>query len=473
MTKERHYYTMLAPLIFSALTAFQPDVTYFTVWMQGAKIGYSSYASESIQYQGKPAEKSTSKTELKVGLIGSPLEMTIDSETITVSGKPVQMHFVQSSGGRQQVMDAWFEPKAIRVEVDNNGAKTKETLQYPKDGTIVDDPVAEFALHPTAAGATKTFYILDPTTVSLVKNTAKLTGKEDITVNGRQISANAILIADPRMNTTVYTSGKGDIVKITTTIGMEMVPATKEEAMGKVSTNNQPDIADLTSVKPSVPIENPLATKNLRIRLSADNLPQIPNDPQQRSRPDGKAWIINVRPTQLKDSKTVSIDVAKKQQPDWIKPSLHIPADSPRFTKLAKTILKKDTDVKSAALDIRNYVNSIMTPNAGIGVLRDASEVLDAKEGVCRDYAILTVTLCRAAGIPARLASGLVNFEGNFYYHAWVEVWTGYDWLGLDSVPSSDFFTATHVKLSQGNVDQAFTFTILANAHMEVLEQKS
>ena len=464
---------MTAALLLATSYFVQPEEAYFTVWMQGSKIGYSSYSTEKIQYQGKPAERSSSKTELKIGLIGSQVEMKVDSDTISVNGKTVKMHFVQSSAGRTQTMDAWFEPTNIRVEVNNNGAKTKQTIAYPKDGTIVDDPVASFALHPESIGTSKVFYILDPTTVSLVKNTAKYDGKTQIDVNGVKVAANAILIEDPRMNTTVYTSGKGEIVKITTTIGMDMVPATKEEAMGKIDGNSQPDIAALTSIKPSVALENPMATKLLRIRLSADNLPTVPNDGQQAAKKDASAWVVNIKPTQLKDAKSVSIAAAKAQKPDWVKPSLHMPASSPRFIKLAKSVVKNKTDVKSAALAIRRYVNNSMTPNAGIGVLRDASEILDAKEGVCRDYAILTATLCRAAGIPARLASGLVNFDGNFYYHAWVEVWTGYDWLGLDSVPTEDFFSATHVKLSQGNVDQAFTFTILANAHMEVLEQKS
>ena len=252
-----------------------------------------------------------------------------------------------------------------------------------------------------------------------------------------------------------------------------MFPATKAEALEKAEGGTQPDVANLTSVKPSVAIHEPLNLSKLRIKLGADNIPAIPNDTQQGAKKEAGLWTINIHPTQLKTAKTVSIAAARSQKPDWVKPSLLIPANSSRFTKLAKEIIKNKTDVRSAALAIRTYVHSNMTPNAGIGVLRDASEVLDAKEGVCRDYAILTTSLCRAANIPARLASGLVNFEGNFYYHAWVEVWTGYDWLGLDSVPPSDFFTASHVKLSQGNVNQAFTFTILSKARMEVLEQRN
>ena len=139
---------------------------------------------------------------------------------------------------------------------------------------------------------------------------------------------------------------------------------------------------------------------------------------------------------------------------------------------LAKKVLGSTTDAGQASEKIRAYVNSIMTPDAGIGILRDANEVLKTRVGVCRDYAILTATLCRAAKLPTKLASGLVSFDGTFYYHAWVEVFTGTKWVPYDSIPSAPEFSATHVKLSEGNVDTAFAFTVLSGAKIEVLEQK-
>jgi hypothetical protein len=65
-----------------------------------------------------------------------------------------------------------------------------------------------------------------------------------------------------------------------------------------------------------------------------------------------------------------------------------------------------------------------------------------------------------------------VNFDETFYYHAWSEVWTGYDWVGVDSIPDSAQFTATHLKMSQGNVDKAFSFTILSNATIKVISAR-
>jgi Transglutaminase-like superfamily len=40
-----------------------------------------------------------------------------------------------------------------------------------------------------------------------------------------------------------------------------------------------------------------------------------------------------------------------------------------------------------------------------------ATEILQAPEGVCPDYAILFATLARAAGIPTRLCGGIVYFQ--------------------------------------------------------------
>ena len=121
-----------------------------------------------------------------------------------------------------------------------------------------------------------------------------------------------------------------------------------------------------------------------------------------------------------------------------------------------------------AAQKIRREVYGYMKPNAGIGVLRDAFEVFQTKEGVCRDCAVLTAALMRAVGIPTRLATGLVTWDGTFYYHAWVEVWDGSQWIGMDSAAPSDRISAGHVKLSEGNVDRAFVFPVLGRAKLAV-----
>ncbi|MGF0032752.1 transglutaminase domain-containing protein [Bariatricus sp. SGI.154] len=59
-----------------------------------------------------------------------------------------------------------------------------------------------------------------------------------------------------------------------------------------------------------------------------------------------------------------------------------------------------------------------------------AGEAWKKRMGVCQDYAHIMITLCRMKGIPARYVNGLMIGEG--YTHAWVEIYTGEGWYGLD-----------------------------------------
>ena len=65
-------------------------------------------------------------------------------------------------------------------------------------------------------------------------------------------------------------------------------------------------------------------------------------------------------------------------------------------------------------------------------------EVFERGGGMCRDFAHLGVTFCRALGIPARYVFGYmpdIGVPGPYPpmdFHAWFEVWLGERWWTLD-----------------------------------------
>jgi len=71
-----------------------------------------------------------------------------------------------------------------------------------------------------------------------------------------------------------------------------------------------------------------------------------------------------------------------------------------------------------------------------IGTSNPTTTALDAyrqKAGVCRDFAHLAITFCRALNIPARLVGGYCHFEEPPQdFHAVVEVWLGERWIMFD-----------------------------------------
>ncbi|RYG85362.1 hypothetical protein EON77_05700, partial [bacterium] len=64
----------------------------------------------------------------------------------------------------------------------------------------MDDPVVYFLEHPGAKEAT--FWVLDPTAGSFVKNVARMKGAARVTLGAVTAQATRIDVEDPRMSTT-------------------------------------------------------------------------------------------------------------------------------------------------------------------------------------------------------------------------------------------------------------------------------
>jgi len=215
--------TFLALLL--ALTALvHADESWLGLYLQGVKVGYATYASRDDSYKGKPALRSDSRTVMNAGLLGQAMSLRMESTSWTsVAGAPLAMRFATSSAGRTQILDARFDGPTITVEIDNSGAKSKKVLRVPDGGRVVDDPLPAL-LQRGVAGASSEFYVLDPTTVSLVKNTATFKGSEEALVKGVKVRAIRVDIVDPRATLRAFLTPKGDLVKMEGPMGIEMLP---------------------------------------------------------------------------------------------------------------------------------------------------------------------------------------------------------------------------------------------------------
>jgi transglutaminase-like putative cysteine protease len=62
-----------------------------------------------------------------------------------------------------------------------------------------------------------------------------------------------------------------------------------------------------------------------------------------------------------------------------------------------------------------------------------AEEIIVKRAGVCRDFAHLTVGLCRALSLPARYVSGYCLGLDPPDFHAWTQVYLGDRWHNIDA----------------------------------------
>ncbi|HMS55325.1 MAG TPA: transglutaminase family protein, partial [Fimbriimonadaceae bacterium] len=412
-------------------------------------------------------QKVESSTVIDAGLLGQAMSTRIDSITLRDGDKTLEMRFEISSAGRKQITLARFEGDAINISLDNSGSKSTRRIPLPKDAPVVDDATLALLQDGVAIGASKAYYVLDPMTLSLSKNVATLKGPSKVKVGEKEVDATLIEVVESRATTRLYVSAKGDFIKGEGPMGIEMLPISKQEALEVGS--GTVDLADSTRIAPNKPIPDPSSLSQLRLRVTGRDLKNLPSDGHQTLEQDQGGWEVSIHPLPWKSFENVSLAQAGVGRGAALSPSPLIPSDSKKFSDLAGTLTKGKVSLKEIVSSVHGYVNRLMTPNAGIGVLRDAGEVLETKEGVCRDYAILTATIFRAARVPSRLCSGLIYMDGAFYYHAWVEVWDSKKWIGVDSTRPDGELTPGHVKLAHGNVDEAFNFTVLDGVKIEVL----
>lgn len=67
----------------------------------------------------------------------------------------------------------------------------------------------------------------------------------------------------------------------------------------------------------------------------------------------------------------------------------------------------------------------------------DALETMQAKAGVCRDFAHIGVALCRSLRIPARMVVGYLYQLDPMDLHAWFEAFVGGRWYTFDATQTT------------------------------------
>ncbi|TZG29593.1 transglutaminase-like domain-containing protein [Sphingomonas montanisoli] len=105
---------------------------------------------------------------------------------------------------------------------------------------------------------------------------------------------------------------------------------------------------------------------------------------------------------------------------------------------------------------MRDWIERSLTYKAGASNAETtAADTFVDRQGVCRDYAHLMITLARAAGIPARMASVYAPGVDPPDFHAVAEVYLG-DWYLIDATGMATPDTMARIVVGRDAADIAF-----------------
>jgi transglutaminase-like putative cysteine protease len=192
----------------------------------------------------------------------------------------------------------------------------------------------------------------------------------------------------------------------------------------------------------------------------------------------GNTFDLRIRPLRQPSEK----ENGDRVKDEFLKSSYFLDSANVKVREEAARIVGDEKDPWRKAQRIEKWVHEHMKVNNGINFI-PASRILRNCEGDCRQHAMLAAALCRAAGVPARTAIGLVySVEEErpiLAFHMWTEVWIKGQWLMLDATLGEGSVGAGHLKIADHSWQDIQTLApllpvtrVIGKARVEVVEVK-
>ncbi len=146
-----------------------------------------------------------------------------------------------------------------------------------------------------------------------------------------------------------------------------------------------------------------------------------------------------------------------------LRQSRYCPSD--QLAGFAMSLVGPDEDPLERARTVADWVFERLTYEPGVSRSTDtAIDTLLGGEGVCRDFAHLTIALCRAVGVPARLVSVYAPGLSPMDFHAVTEVWGNDGWEILDATRLAPRTSLVRIATGRDAADTAFATIVEGDA---------
>ena len=255
---------------------------------------------------------------------------------------------------------------------------------------------------------------------------------------GKDARCYRILERSPESGTesTMWLDRSGAFVRIRSgSVLIQRVTEAKAEAMP-----TRPAVYTIT-----LPASPPLARiynadrvlLDVHIQADADRkLPEFPSSPWSRvlstQGDDASGYVAKVELTRYdSEAAKARIPLVDEKFERDLEATALMQTQHPLVRQTVRDVVGEERDARQAAHKLVRFVFSRLEKRSPDVADADAVQILESCRGDCSEHCLLFVTLCRAAGIPARRCSGYVCIGGMWGAHAWCEIWTG-QWIGAD-----------------------------------------
>ncbi len=438
------------------------DFQKFAVTLQGEDVGYMTMETEQV---GDSLFINQSM-EWHLLLMGTTRTVSMDVRSRTGLDMDLgYMDMTMSDGTSLIQATAVRTGNTVETTVNTSGREITYNNEFQGEFLPAFVDLASAALEWTP-GDERVFPTFDPSTGMLFEATVTCEAIENVSLMGDTVEAARLLISQQGMRNSVWVY-HGQIVREEETgMGMVLTRVSPETEDNIVPSS---DLYEVYAVTSNTVIDPRATGERSWIMQGEIDWTDFQLDyPGLQTAEDGPVITVTALPPS--DPTGFPFDAADETLYEFLESESMIQCDDPAIKALADSLTADATDAWQAAMSISSYVDRAVD-NVPTVSLPSAVDVLDNLRGDCNEHTILTVALCRAAGIPAVTCAGVVYVDnGIFGYHAWPAVWVG-EWVSMDPTFRQPVADATHIILAQGSLDAQYVVNgVLGRLTIEEVE---
>lgn len=462
----------LAPLFLgpslSASYAQSPTDT----WMQvlspnGDPLGYINTQTAPETQEGLPGTRITLNATMRMQFLGQPMRLQMTGVAwIARTGDQGEFDFSVRSEEYSARFEGRLENEVLDARLHTGGEVYPVSLPMEREiavGGIAGTSTLQ--LNTLAPGDEAVIEAFDPMTLTMGTARVKCLGFETVGEGETAQSARVVTVTVQDVVTKAWVDEQGDTLRAETPFGLTLERTTAREALASMSGDAPRDLIEAVAIRPSG-LQPSRAAKRMVIAVSGlEGGITLPEDANQTVLEDDH---VRIEPAGPKTNEETPKDGDFAQ---YLEPHPFIQSGHPDIQEKAAEIIEASQEPWDKAVKIHNWVYANIAKQ-GVLSIPSAVEVLRTKVGDCNEHTVLFAALARSAGVPTRIALGVVwseEFEG-FYYHAWPEVFAG-RWIWMDPTLGQEVADATHVKLVTGDIERwPRLLPFLGKLQIEVLE---
>lgn len=426
--------------------------------IQGEKVGYmrTVIAAEPSD-SGEKLERIESFQTLTLRRAGKEIRQDLTwTSWEKPTGELVRFECRVTGGRESTVTKGQVKDGKLAMETATLGKTESLTLDWQADwgGFFAVDRLVRQGLKPNQR---RTIRALVPVLHQAATTELDVKGMEAVRVGDQSLTLRRIDKVDTlgmlRIRSTLWVDEQGEVLRSTMPDpppGFEVVRATREQALAAAPLAsfdlNTATVASIAGM-PSDP-HMPMAMTYIA------RLPEAPIDrafaqgaSQKVERIDEHSARITVQ--SIRPATPASVESEPGPTDDDRQPNGLVQSDDPAVVALSRAVAREESDPWKVAVALESLVRQRVSSHNFTPALATAAEVARTGEGDCTEHAVLLAALCRARGIPARVAIGLVYSAsaGGFAYHMWNEVWIADRWVPLDATLARGGIGAGHLKM--------------------------